>query len=222
MISGSNATLTTAAHQDVVPAETSLEKWTYPPFKGVFDGKTIWGRGRCDSSILFGANGQHSDDQSGRLTVNHVFPPFYSFLLLLVLWSPVRIQRTRLLPSWPRSSISWRTIGITRGQLVRVDACECRILHFFRVVDSPPSSRHMLVHPVLAFGFDEEIGGPQGAFTIGQHLLEQYGENGVSMIVDEGGAGIETLYGKVLVLPGTGEKGNISPSVKVEAEGGHS
>jgi Gly-Xaa carboxypeptidase len=34
-----------AAHQDVVPAQTSLDRWTYPPFEGVFDGKIVWGRG---------------------------------------------------------------------------------------------------------------------------------------------------------------------------------
>lgn len=40
---------------------------------------------------------------------------------------------------------------------------------------------------VLAFGFDEEIGGQNGAEYIGKYLLEKYGENGLAMIIDEGG-----------------------------------
>lgn len=39
------------AHQDVVPAQTSLDRWTHPPFEGVFDGTTVWGRGW--STIFF-------------------------------------------------------------------------------------------------------------------------------------------------------------------------
>nr|POE49573.1 carboxypeptidase s [Quercus suber]POF20079.1 carboxypeptidase s [Quercus suber] len=37
------------AHQDVVPvpAET-VDAWTYPPFSGFYDGKSIWGRGSSD------------------------------------------------------------------------------------------------------------------------------------------------------------------------------
>lgn len=37
------------AHQDVVPVEEStIDKWTHPPFSGAFDGKLIWGRGASD------------------------------------------------------------------------------------------------------------------------------------------------------------------------------
>lgn len=57
---------------------------------------------------------------------------------------------------------------------------------------------------ILAFGFDEEIGGEfvgadklllyahddntklQGAGTLSHHLLEKYGRNGVAMVLDEG------------------------------------
>ncbi len=38
-----------AAHQDVVPAEsTSLDQWTYPPFSGKVADGFIWGRGTLD------------------------------------------------------------------------------------------------------------------------------------------------------------------------------
>ncbi|KAI9731034.1 MAG: hypothetical protein M1834_005497 [Cirrosporium novae-zelandiae] len=35
------------AHQDVVPTDDPSD-WTYPPFKGYFDGKWMWGRGAVD------------------------------------------------------------------------------------------------------------------------------------------------------------------------------
>jgi len=75
---------------------------------------------------------------------------------------------------------------------------------------------------VLAFGFDEEIGGPQGAFSIGPKLLKTFGKDGVALLIDEGGSGISREYGKTLILPGTGEKGNVSPTILVETAGGHS
>lgn len=36
------------AHLDVVPATTSLERWTYPPFEGKIEGDWIYGRGTSD------------------------------------------------------------------------------------------------------------------------------------------------------------------------------
>ncbi|KAI5955184.1 CPS1 [Candida jiufengensis] len=45
-----------AAHQDTVPVQKStLEKWTYPPFEGKFDGEYIYGRGSVDcKNVLIG------------------------------------------------------------------------------------------------------------------------------------------------------------------------
>lgn len=87
---------------------------------------------------------------------------------------------------------------------------------------SAPQLTPLSTHTVLAFGMDEEIGGPQGASSIGPYLLETYGENGVAMLVDEGGSGVEERYGKTFLLPGTGEKGNVSPTISVQTAGGHS
>lgn len=37
------------AHQDVVPVPPeTVDRWTYPPFSGQFDGEFIWGRGASD------------------------------------------------------------------------------------------------------------------------------------------------------------------------------
>ncbi|CED85327.1 carboxypeptidase s [Phaffia rhodozyma] len=142
--------LVLTAHQDVVPApDSTLDRWTYPPFKGVFDGEYIWGRGSsdCKNSLI----------------------------------AIMTALEHRLEQGWKNR----RTL-------------------------------------VLAFGFDEEIGGPQGASAIGKHLLDTYGPNGVAMLVDEGGSGVEEKYGKLWILPGTAEKGNVSPAILVETEGGHS
>lgn len=60
---------------------------------------------------------------------------------------------------------------------------------------------------VLAFGQDEEISGPRGARNIGKHLEGIYGKEGIEMIVDEGGMGVDTVYGTEFALPGIAEKG---------------
>ncbi|KAL3422828.1 peptidase family M20/M25/M40 [Phlyctema vagabunda] len=50
--SGSDASLKPLlfmAHQDVVPVSNStLSRWTYPPFSGHYDGEFVWGRGSED------------------------------------------------------------------------------------------------------------------------------------------------------------------------------
>lgn len=41
------------AHQDVVPIQEATKlDWTYPPFDGVYDGDTVWGRGLADCKNL--------------------------------------------------------------------------------------------------------------------------------------------------------------------------
>ena len=40
---------------------------------------------------------------------------------------------------------------------------------------------------VLSFGFDEEVGGPLGDGHLAKFLLDKYGENAFSLLVDEGG-----------------------------------
>ena len=74
---------------------------------------------------------------------------------------------------------------------------------------------------VFAFGFDEEIGGPQGASSIATLLLDRYGKHGVAMLIDEGGNAVSEEYGRTFVLPGTGEKGSVSPTIQVDTPGGH-
>jgi len=40
---------------------------------------------------------------------------------------------------------------------------------------------------VLSFGFDEEVSGGRGAKALSEYLLSQYGEDGIAMLIDEGG-----------------------------------
>jgi len=75
---------------------------------------------------------------------------------------------------------------------------------------------------VLAFGQDEEISGPRGAANIAKFLQERYGEKGIAMIVDEGGMGLDVLYGNSFALPGVTEKGYMNAVITVDMLGGHS
>jgi len=47
---------------------------------------------------------------------------------------------------------------------------------------------------ILSFGFDEEISGRQGGGTLAKFLIDEYGENGVAAIVDEGAGFSESWY----------------------------
>lgn len=51
------------------------------------------------------------------------------------------------------------------------------------------------------------MSGPRGAHNIAPHLEKIYGENGIGMIVDEGGMSLEAAYGREFALPGVAEKG---------------
>lgn len=75
---------------------------------------------------------------------------------------------------------------------------------------------------VAAFGMDEEVGGERGATAIADFLKAKYGKDGIAMIVDEGGMGIETLYGTQFALPGMAEKGYGNFIIEVDMAGGHS
>lgn len=63
---------------------------------------------------------------------------------------------------------------------------------------------------VAAFGFDEEISGPQGAKFLAAHIERTRGKDSIELIVDEGGLGFKEMYGTVFALPAVGEKGGFS------------
>ncbi|KAG6330630.1 hypothetical protein ID866_8460 [Astraeus odoratus] len=74
---------------------------------------------------------------------------------------------------------------------------------------------------VLAFGFDEECGGSQGAQSLAVKLEEMFGKDGYAMLVDEG-AGYGEQFGRMFATPGIAEKGTMDVLVKVKTPGGHS
>ncbi|KAL1876462.1 hypothetical protein Daus18300_002706 [Diaporthe australafricana] len=76
---------------------------------------------------------------------------------------------------------------------------------------------------ILAFGFDEEISGIQGAKRIAQQLEKRHGKNGVALLIDEGSGivhhkDLDTIY----AIPGLAEKGIFNANVSVHMESGHS
>ncbi|KAF9649050.1 carboxypeptidase S [Thelephora ganbajun] len=93
---------------------------------------------------------------------------------------------------------------------------------------------------VLAFGFDEESSGKQGAGALSGYLLATFGRNSFALIVDEGGTpalfacpqdspdvytepdGFLETYGSVTALPSVAEKGYIDVRLTVSSPGGHS
>ncbi|KAF3072711.1 hypothetical protein CFAM422_005060 [Trichoderma lentiforme] len=75
---------------------------------------------------------------------------------------------------------------------------------------------------IFAFGFDEECSGFRGAASISQHLEERYGKNGIAVILDEGGAGLQKVGDVLYALPAVYEKGYLDVWFDLEVTGGHS
>jgi len=74
---------------------------------------------------------------------------------------------------------------------------------------------------VLAFGFDEEISGPEGAGKIAPYLEEHYGKDAFGILIDEG-SGMQEMFGATFAAPAVGEKGYLDTRIEVTAPGGHS
>ncbi|KAJ7583273.1 hypothetical protein C8J56DRAFT_1055032 [Mycena floridula] len=90
---------------------------------------------------------------------------------------------------------------------------------------------------VVAFGFDEETSGLQGASELGKAMIEVYGEDSFALIIDEAtvadavAGGFTQKYGTVFAAPGIAEKGYLDSigscypfdvRLEVASAGGHS
>ncbi|ORX35361.1 putative carboxypeptidase s precursor [Kockovaella imperatae] len=138
------------AHQDVVPVlPASLPQWDKPPYSGLYDGHSIWGRGSSD----------------------------------------------------------------TKGSLIAIMAA---IEHLLETTDFKPARTI-----ILGFGSDEERGGQVGAPAIAKYLLDKYGKDSISLLIDEG-SGLLTSWGQHFAMPGVAEKGHYDLGITVETLGGHS
>lgn len=74
---------------------------------------------------------------------------------------------------------------------------------------------------VLAIGIDEERGGKISATALRDYLLETYGKNAFSILIDEGG-GYSDRFGATVSMPSVAEKGQIDVRVELRTPGGHS
>lgn len=74
---------------------------------------------------------------------------------------------------------------------------------------------------LLAFGFDEESDGLNGAGKLAEYLLSTYGENAFAAVVDEGG-GFGERHGTIVATAGIAEKGYLDTMIEVATPGGHS
>jgi Gly-Xaa carboxypeptidase len=79
---------------------------------------------------------------------------------------------------------------------------------------------------LLAFGIDEELmrNDNEGASKLAMRIEELYGPDGIEMILDEGGLGVQSLGDtkRLFVLPSLVEKGYLDVSIRLRTTGGHS
>lgn len=79
---------------------------------------------------------------------------------------------------------------------------------------------------ILAFGFDEESSGTQGARHLSKRLEELYGSHkdgkGAYMLIDEGNSVDSNMYGLSVAEPAVAEKGYLDVKLSVHTPGGHS
>ncbi|KAI1280255.1 hypothetical protein F5Y07DRAFT_356394 [Xylaria sp. FL0933] len=75
---------------------------------------------------------------------------------------------------------------------------------------------------IFAFGFDEECSGYRGAGNISKTLEERYGKGKIAAILDEGGAGLQSLGDALYALPAVYEKGYLDVWLDLDVVGGHS
>lgn len=69
---------------------------------------------------------------------------------------------------------------------------------------------------LISFGFDEEIGGSQGAGHLSAKIIERYGPDSISILVDEGFGGVDETFGAKVASLGMAEKGSVNFKVTVE------
>lgn len=71
-------------------------------------------------------------------------------------------------------------------------------------------------------GFDEEIGGRRSARPLAETLLDRYGKDGISLLLDEGFTGVDEAYNRTFARLGMAEKGALHVELEVLTPGGHS
>ena len=106
-----------------------------------------------------------------------------------------------------------RGVSDTKGSLISIMMA---VEHLLETTDFKPQRT-----VIMGFGSDEERGGQVGAPAISKYLVEKYGKNSISLLIDEG-SGLVSTWGQQFGMPGVGEKGHYDLGVTVETLGGHS
>ncbi|CEI62564.1 hypothetical protein FVEN_g5102 [Fusarium venenatum] len=75
---------------------------------------------------------------------------------------------------------------------------------------------------ILAFGFDHECSGNHGAGEIAKFLEQKYGEDGIAVILDKGGAELQQIDSVLYALPAVYEKGYMDIWFNLTVPGGDS
>jgi Gly-Xaa carboxypeptidase len=75
---------------------------------------------------------------------------------------------------------------------------------------------------MLSFGFDEECSGYRGAKEIAKVVTDRYGDDGIAVILDEGGMGVNDIEDVTYVVPSVMEKGHVDIWFELHVVGGHS
>lgn len=58
-----------------------------------------------------------------------------------------------------------------------------------------------------------------GAGKLSEEIERRYGENGVALLVDEGGLGVGEFFGAQMAIPATTEKGYADVTLSVQTPG---
>jgi Gly-Xaa carboxypeptidase len=74
---------------------------------------------------------------------------------------------------------------------------------------------------ILAYGFDEECNGYKGAAHIAEVLERKWGKDGIALIIDEGGMGLENKSDVIYALPAVHEKSAVEIYIDLQIAGGH-
>ncbi|GAA5829218.1 hypothetical protein JCM3766R1_001022 [Sporobolomyces carnicolor] len=101
--------------------------------------------------------------------------------------------------------------------------CKNTLVAIFSTFDRLLSEGYAPDRTIIAsFGYDEEIGGSRSAAYLSKKLEERYGQDGVSLILDEGFTGVDEAYGTKFARFGLAEKGAVNLDLEVFTQGGHS
>ncbi|KAJ1043567.1 hypothetical protein NDA10_007567 [Ustilago hordei] len=173
----------------------------------------------------------HADDSPIKLErVNewglvYTFPGSNESLAPLVLMAHQDVVpvEPETIPFWthpPFSGFIDNDLGLVWGR--GAGDCKASLISILATLESLLKSNFTPERTVVcSFGFDEESAGTQGGIELAKFLHERYGDDGVAMIVDEGGQ-IDLNLGIPVAAPAVAEKGYLDARITVYTPGGHS